>query len=524
MKERKGSWVNLAVVCVFFTFLHIHSYAAQPTKTLHLVQLVHRHGARYPLVPHNATEICGGEPCGSLTREGLTMLINTGKFLREHYNNASSVPFFPSTSYNLSVSHTESTYVNRTIQSAEGLLKGLFPDENTFFPVVYTRYDRGNVLQRSYSNPYTYAFLNLDVEWWRNVCNPTTDKFIKYDTLLSISKEVFSEGMCANPEDRCKCAQTLFDIGASMEADGRIAKHPLLLQHVKQLRNVTEFCFREEFGYNSSDKTHVNMGSQGQDLAQRILFNAESRMNGTTTLKLYHYSAHDVTLAPLAATLGDSTFDGFLPPFGQLYAFELLYDDAANGYVVCVRRGAPGQTPSTKYLFQWDDFQLKYMDERNSIYNAENNTCPYHDFKRFVDFTKPKDPAGLCYLNDKYRKLFDCSGEKRESPNQACKALRRMCPEWACGSGYTLNSVTLECIQSLSGGRYFTMKWRLLLVFIVLVCVCVVVSLLCFSRNKERREEEPVIEEGVASNEKEPPLGHPGRANRAREGSDGPVP
>nr|CCC95847.1 unnamed protein product [Trypanosoma congolense IL3000] len=444
----KGLYWFHDIVSLCFIFLQMNVCAVQSTLELKVVQLVHRHGARSPIVSYNQSTICGNVPCGHLNSAGLSMLINAGKFLRAHYTEGPYGSFFPSESYNLSVSYTESTDVLRTIQSAEALLSGLFPNKTLFFPAVHTASDEASVLSRGFSAPYTRAFLKLDTEWWRRVCNPRADTILGYKTLLSISREVFSEGFCANPLKICECAQGLYDIGAAMNASGRIVDYPLLQKYLKQLREVEVFVTRMWFRYNASDKTHVNMGSLGQDLAQQILSNAKSYMSGSSSFKLYHYSGHDTTIAPLASTLGDFAPTALSPPFGQLYAFELLHNPDTDEYSMRVRRGAPGQAPESNYLFSWDNYRLKCMEKSNKVYYAADNTCPFSDFERFVNSTKPRSPAGLCYLSGRHRKLFDCPGSMRKPSNKDCKMLRRACPASACDLGFTLNIVTLECVCS----------------------------------------------------------------------------
>ncbi|KAH9582251.1 hypothetical protein LSM04_008413 [Trypanosoma melophagium] len=437
-----------AVFLVLLLLGTVHLGGGDAAVTLRLVQVLHRHGARSTTVSYNESQLCGDVPCGYLNVPGQNMLINAGTFLREHYNSDPANQFFPSESYDLDVAYTRSTDVLRTLQSAEGLLRGLFPNMSAFFPAVHT-VDRGtDWLLRSEIAPYVQAFYRLDKQWKRNACNPMVDSLIDFATLQSVAKEAFSEGYCANQEERCDCAAQLFDIGAALDADGRISAFPLLKANLEKLSALVQFYLLSEFGYNASSDRDVKMGSQGQNFVQQVLSNAQLHMQGQSTYKLYHYSAHDTTLSPVAATLRDTTPDAALPPFGQLYAFELLYDDSANAYSMRVRRGKPGQTPESNYAFAWDDFQLKCMSSDGTVYNATNNTCPYYDFQRLVDSTKPKDPAGLCYLDDEYKSLFDCPTEEGQSPNSNCQDYRRVCPASSCGDGHILNQVTLQCVCS----------------------------------------------------------------------------
>ncbi|KAG8341789.1 membrane-bound acid phosphatase 2 [Trypanosoma vivax] len=412
---------------------------------LHSVQVIHRHGSRSAIVSYNESQICADTPCGHLNVPGQTMMTKAGEFLRSQYNANTLGPLFPSESYDLGVSYTRSTDVLRTIQSAECLLRGLFPNSTAFLPVVHTVDSATDWLLTSTNVPYSYAFYDADLDWWHNVCNPALDALIDFGTLISIAKEAFSEGFCAEPHHRCKCALMLFDIGAALSANGQIGNFPALQKHLQKLRSVAYLSFKEQFGYNASQEVHVHMGSQGQFLAQKIIDNFENHILGASSFKLYHYSAHDTTLSPLSATLGDATLTGMLPPFGQLYSVELLYDTSAKNYSVRVRRGAPGQTSESGYLFAWDEFQLRCMDSTNKIYDAVENICPFSDFKRFIDSTKGTDPAGPCYLSDRHKKLLNCSAEK-SSHRKACESYRKVCPKWACSPDFAVDASSSECV------------------------------------------------------------------------------
>ncbi|EAN98050.1 membrane-bound acid phosphatase 2, putative [Trypanosoma cruzi] len=442
-----GVYLRARYVAVWLFFLLlVHVGSGNAAVTLRLVQLVHRHGSRSALVHHNQTQICGDVPCGQLNSHGKDMLIKVGTFLRERYNSDPTNPFFPSESYDVEVSYTRSTDVPRTLQSAVGLLYGLFPNRSAAFPVIHTVIRGTDWLLNGGLSPFATVFYLLDDAWKRDVGNKEVDKIIDFSTLQAIAKEAFSEGYCADPANRWDCAYVLFDIGAALQADGRIESLKLLKANLERLRSFSRFYYSSQYAYNSSDEQHVRMGSQGQNLAQQLLANAELHMQGKANYKLYHYSAHDTTLMPLAATLGDIGPESMMPPFAQLYAFELLYDDSTNTHSIRAMRGSPEQTPDTNHRFSWDGFQLRCMDSNGNVYNASQNTCLYQDFKRFVDSTRPTDPAGLCYLNDRYKALLKCPTREGKPLNNHCMAYRKLCPAWSCDSDFTLDPVTLQCV------------------------------------------------------------------------------
>ena len=99
------------------------------------VQVMHRHGARASIVAYNETLVCGkAEYCGQLNENGRNMLINVGAWLRQKYSSVLDIP----AAFSQYKSFSRSTDLDRTMQSAVGLLHGLYPDNASFFPVVNT--------------------------------------------------------------------------------------------------------------------------------------------------------------------------------------------------------------------------------------------------------------------------------------------------------------------------------------------------------------------------------------------------
>ena len=67
------------------------------------------------------------------------MLRKLGEFIRSRYSTSGPQgPYFASANYDPQFTYTRSTDVQRTLQSADGLLWGIYPNASTFFPAIST--------------------------------------------------------------------------------------------------------------------------------------------------------------------------------------------------------------------------------------------------------------------------------------------------------------------------------------------------------------------------------------------------
>lgn len=434
---------------------------AAPVYNVELVQIVHRHGARSAIVPYNETKICGTEfPCGYLNYEGQQMLLNFGKFLHHRYTEDASVvstPYFPYDSYNLSISYTRSTDVLRTLQSAVGLLRGLFPNASAYFPAVHTVDNLEDSLLHSSLVPILRARYNYAAQEVRDVCDPVLDRRMSFEELQATAAEVYSEGYCANYTLRSECAEKLCDIAHAYQSTGQIDSTPLLGQHLDDVCAVTATSSHFYFSFNQSDPVHQKQGAPYYHLTKTLLDNMRLHQNRATAppFKLYEYSAHDTTISPLAASLGDNSLEAMLPPFGTAFIFELLSAAASpSSWYVRVLRGHPGVTPSTNFTFALSQFPMRCIDAKNMTYIPDNNICPLADFERFIAMTAPTSEMGTCYLDPILYGRMDCPVDA-EGDNRTlsldCLVYRKLCPKYACGTGYYLDAVDYGCRRIKAG-------------------------------------------------------------------------
>lgn len=102
---------------------------AQTNRTLIYVQQVFRHGHRYLIYPSkndNTTYVNEIHSNGELTKQGKSMHYILGKELYKRYwsNLFANTKFF--STYNQSKFYVKSTNVNRTIESVQSQLAGIF--------------------------------------------------------------------------------------------------------------------------------------------------------------------------------------------------------------------------------------------------------------------------------------------------------------------------------------------------------------------------------------------------------------
>ncbi|KAL7695037.1 membrane-bound acid phosphatase 2 [Lotmaria passim] len=425
-----------------------------------MVQVLHRHGARSGTPRYNTSLICTEAPCGYLTWAGVDMLLNVGAYLRNRYNNdrtVVNVPLFPSPNYDLDVSYSRSTDVLRTLQSAEIFLRGFFPNTSNLYAAVHTVEDDTDMLLNSNAQPWLKFFYSYNKPLLRTVCNPLTDKlYPDWTEITTLGKEIFLESYCSDYTTRSDCVRLLFDIAAAKMAVGELDQYPLLKANFAKIQNITRVLFAYEYHYNRSDSLMFKQGGRGQPFLKQLVANMDNQIAGTNKYKLMHYSAHDTTLAPVWGTLGDESETAMLPPFAQVLVAELLKSKSTGAMRVRVLRGAPGQSPDTNFAFDWDaTWHLQCMNAWGIAYYAQNNVCPYEDFKRYIRWSEPGDARGYCYLDPDFVTIANCPTKNTvygipasAVVSSTCRFYRAACPSFACTPGYTLNSVSYQCVCS----------------------------------------------------------------------------
>ncbi|XP_056681594.1 testicular acid phosphatase isoform X2 [Monodelphis domestica] len=285
------------------------SWGSQPERPpgpLAFVALVYRHGDRapldsYPTDPHRDGALWPEGP-GQLTQEGVRQQLELGSFLRARYGH------FLSPRYRREELYVRSTDYDRTLQSAQANLAGLFPGSPLspgWMPVpVHTvpaaqdkecpRYQR---LLRETVEGEDYL---RALEGWR-------DFLVRLGNLTGLS---LAEG----PLHR---AWKVLDTLTCQQAHGLPLPAWATPDVLRSLAGVSALDVRAHLGPpRAQEKAQLSGGI----LLDAILTNfTQARARGLP-LKMVMYSAHDSTLLALQGALG--LYDGHHPPYAACLGFE----------------------------------------------------------------------------------------------------------------------------------------------------------------------------------------------------------
>ena len=417
---------------------------------LTLVQVIHRHGARTPIVYSNISLICP-TGCGMLNWEGKQMLVAQGKYLRQRYNGSA---LFPSAWYNPRVVTSRSTNILRTLQSAAGLLQGLFPNMTDYFPAISTVYLFTDTLLLVDAIPAFHIFQQLHFQdTATSIIEPHLRLVFNKSIVETIGLELSIDTMCFNTSFFVQCIMEAQDIAASYASTGVLSNgsFPVTLAFRPQLNEALHLLNSLQYPYNASSSEDRARGSLGQNVVTAMLQNMHAKDKGQLPQTLMHYSAHDTTVMPFAATLGNN--DLMLPLFGTMYVLELWRSAATNLSTVRAYAAIPGQTPGV-HDPAIESFPLHCIAANGTVYAvpAYPGSCPIDDFERFVNSSKPQSAAGQCYLSsDDFAQIGGntVGSDQVPDPSSLLSFYRQRCPDQACPTGAFLNA-NLSCSTPLT--------------------------------------------------------------------------
>jgi hypothetical protein len=425
---------RLSFVAACLTLLTTIAVAAvlPPSFVLKQVLVVHRHGARSPLVSVNESGVCPKYGCGVLNWAGKSMLFHLGIYLRENYNETLQ----PYDYYDFRTFRSRSTDVGRTLQSATSMISGLFmhllDTEDRAVAVVSTKpLDQATKLLVWEGWPSIVVWQLINSAGFFQYLNKLTLTILSNETLQQIGEAQglalectpntpgFNPFNCAlDAQDVMNCARSSGDPIPSV-----------VEQNAAQLTQVLSwYNSYSMWGYDSAvndGKFVEKMGTYGYLLAKDIIARAR-----TSDAVLEHYSGHDTTLMPLWMTLGNYTLVN--PAFAAAMIFEAYVDNASNGTLFIVAKfGNPGQLPDD-HSYEFEPFTLSCISSTGELYNTSAG-CLLDDFERFVDTRGPSTPEGICYVPAEWLPLFDClPNSTTYASNPACIAYRQACLG-ACG-------------------------------------------------------------------------------------------
>jgi len=342
---------------------------------LKLVHLLYRHGDRTPIdcYPNDPYKAPSHWPVGfgQLTSRGKMEQFKLGEWIRSRYQG------FLSPDYTEEEVYIRSTDVDRTLMSASANLAGLYPPRGylkfdpdlDWQPIpIHTVPVSEDALLSSHADCPRFTELHQEViksQFMRDLYSKNRDLFhyislhsgmnitdivrldYIYDTLLieriyNMTLPQWTEKLFADPQGKFKALRDLsFTVDSFNHELKRLKGGPFIQELVDHFDAVSE-------GKNGS---------------------------GYTGKKLYMYSGHDTTVAPVLHTMG--VFNGLAPPYASMVIVELL--DRSGLHV-----------------------RISYKNTSTSVYPLTlpgcQELCPLHRFKALTASIRPSNWRAECGL------------------------------------------------------------------------------------------------------------------------------
>ncbi|XP_003801494.1 testicular acid phosphatase [Otolemur garnettii] len=291
---------------------------ALPEGPLVFVALVFRHGDRaplasYPTDPHKeAASTLWPRGLGQLTREGVQQQLELGRFLRSRYED------FLSPQYRREEVYIRSTDFDRTLESAQANLAGLFPEaapgspEADWRPIpVHTVPVSEDKLLRfpMRSCPRYHELLQetTEAEEYQEALEGWTDFLTRLENFTGLL-------LVGEPLRR---AWKVLDTLICQQAHGLPLPSWASSDVLQTLAQISALDIGAHVGPpRAAEKAQLTGGI----LLDAILSNFSRVQRLGLPLKMVMYSAHDSTLLALQGALG--LYDGHAPPYAACLGFE----------------------------------------------------------------------------------------------------------------------------------------------------------------------------------------------------------
>lgn len=284
---------------------------------LQQVHLLFRHGDRtpisaFPTDPNRDYPWPGG--WGQLTVRGMQRHFQLGQWLRQRYEG------FLSEKYDRAEIVVRSTDTDRTLMSALSNLAGLYPPhaEQTWNPdlawqpiPVHTVPQEEDYLLSSHADCPRFTQLQEEIEdgaWMKNIYEKNQELF---EFISNKSGSQITDIVKLDYVYDCLLIEadnnlTLPDWTESIFPDGKF----------KELRDLS---------FTVDTLTDELKRLKGGPLVKEMIQHFDEVKQKKTEMKVYMYSAHDTTVAPLLHTL--NVFNSLAPPYASLVLVELLDRD-----------------------------------------------------------------------------------------------------------------------------------------------------------------------------------------------------
>jgi acid phosphatase len=292
---------------------------------------------------------------GALTTKGFQQQLLNGKLLRTAYIDQNSLL---SPQLNLAELWVRSDNMPRTIQSAQGLLLGLYPPSTDLQAAqildIYTQDLELDDIMSNYNLCPRYAEVQAESQktpaYLQHFQNITLPLFKELQNL--VHQPVNNIGEMFD----CMTTHVCHDVALPSGIDN------LLYQRVVAEVN---YEYNNSVSYpNASYNSQLGIGF----LIRDFFLASQGQVNGSTTAKLMLWSAHDVTLFSLLVAFG--VWDGRWPAYASMLVFE-FYEQSDSSTVV----------------------RANYNGKTLVIPGCGNELCSWDNFQKIVASLIPRDPA-----------------------------------------------------------------------------------------------------------------------------------
>ena len=376
----------LSLLLIFTKRSSAQANGTDPDLDLVQIQVVARHGSRFPLI-RDSTTLQEDESTGGITFLGQFQMYDVGDYIRATYNGEGFFNEFRSGAVRVESSATE-----RTIVSADSLSLGLWdeaardPDGESDLPYipanipVYTRALRNDVYLRPFDKCPAYQ-KDMDQlhrsQEWRDLEN-------SYATLLTkiATSDVFT-AITVNGKIPLKEAWTAFDAinVARVECAEATTDCTEVFagQELVALLDDQEFADLERL-IQQSEQLRYSLPNSAKMIGGNLMHLITERLD-VGEGSFYVYSTHYPVFYGLFASLGYSPDQATIPSYAASIVFELLEDPDQN-YFVTVR-----------YLSDAEDadFIIIYPDGCPT-----DGPCPWETFRLLGDAYSVVDWCGAC--------------------------------------------------------------------------------------------------------------------------------
>ncbi|KAM0688038.1 hypothetical protein COBT_000707 [Conglomerata obtusa] len=292
---------------------------------------------------------------GQLTDVGKRRLFNLGKKLRKDYVDTG----FISSVYNKDEVHLTSTDFQRTIESLQSLIKGLFKVSDTPIPINIGR--RG--IKSLYSSKFCTSYQIEKEHYHKKSAENNKENLVKIKKYVDQNYPMLN--FYKNPYE-------LFDIVRSSIGNG----HDYFKNFSSDILQMAEkYSLDRWFDiFHNRKYLAIYKGEIIRDLHDRIKDATQNALNST---KMYVLSAHDVTVYPLLMAF--NIHDNRWPDFGANLIFETFKDQNNKHYVRAKYMGKVVPMPGCSANFKND-----------------KSYCSVDDFLRICRDYIPTDKEALC--------------------------------------------------------------------------------------------------------------------------------